>query len=307
VSAKTKKPTTVFPQWRGYEIGPQGSLLDQVVDLDAEMGFAYERSCEFLKDFHAHDRLLLVFPRGASIMEVRTRNPSGRFRITARDWLSVPANLEHDDEGKSAIYDTFALFPTDALVSRACALFKVPPERAKALLRGPCQLHRRSPWLEQLLDRYFFERVIGRNAEAQALAFYEGQILGEVLKGTSKPPSPKPRSLSETTKSGGEESLAMRAVRYIETNLFDELDLEHLCAILGTSSSSLLRHFKKETGSTPYAYVKARRMEEALRLLQTGKHPVGDVALLVGYENFGAFSDAFKSVHGKPPSSFLAR
>ncbi len=58
-------------KWKGFEIPPQGCLLEQVIDLSLETGIAYERSCRFYKDFHVHDRLMLAFPRGACVMEVR--------------------------------------------------------------------------------------------------------------------------------------------------------------------------------------------------------------------------------------------
>ena len=73
------------------------------------------------------------------------------------------------------------------------------------------------------------------------------------------------------------------------------------------SPSTLLRHFRGDTGTSPHAYVKARRLEEARRLLEADGTPVGDVATLVGYENFAAFSTAFKRRFGAPPSSFRVR
>jgi AraC-like DNA-binding protein len=51
--------------------------------------------------------------------------------------------------------------------------------------------------------------------------------------------------------------------------------------------------------------MQVRRLEEARRLIEAGTHAVGQVAVLVGYENFGAFSTAFKRQFGRSPSSFL--
>src|ERR1044071_7477450 len=112
-------PISAFPQWKGFELSPQGCLLEQVVDLSGETGFAYERSCQFYKDFHVHDRLMLIFPRGSSAMEVRTRRPARTYTVDSETILIVPKGLEHDDEGASSIYDTMALYPSDSLLSRA--------------------------------------------------------------------------------------------------------------------------------------------------------------------------------------------
>ena len=72
--------------------------------------------------------------------------------------------------------------------------------------------------------------------------------------------------------------------------------------LLPRASRQELRHAHQAIG--PYGYIKARRLEEGRRLIEAGTHPVGDVALLVGYENFGAFSTAFKAHFGRSPSSF---
>jgi transcriptional regulator GlxA family with amidase domain len=63
----------------------------------------------------------------------------------------------------------------------------------------------------------------------------------------------------------------------------------------GASVSTLLRKFKSEIKQTPYSHIKNRRLEEALNLLQNTSQSVGEVALLVGYENFGAFKKFLKS------------
>lgn len=50
---------------KGFEKPPHGSLLDQVIEIEGNLGVAYERSCEFYKDFHMHDRLMFVCPDDA--------------------------------------------------------------------------------------------------------------------------------------------------------------------------------------------------------------------------------------------------
>src|ERR1035437_3406576 len=99
------KRKTSFPQWKGFEKSPEGCLLEQTIDLDGEMGFAYERCCEYYKDFHTHDRLMFIFPRGSSSMEVRTKAPAATYKVDAFSVLLVPQDLVHDDEGTAAIYD----------------------------------------------------------------------------------------------------------------------------------------------------------------------------------------------------------
>jgi hypothetical protein len=70
---------------------------------------------------------------------------------------------------------------------------------------------------------------------------------------------------------------------------------------IGRNGPAPARHFRDGTGKSPHAYVKARRLEEARRLLEAGTHAVGDVGLLVGYENFAAFTTALTQTLRRDP------
>ncbi|MDP3768878.1 MAG: AraC family transcriptional regulator, partial [Dehalococcoidia bacterium] len=154
--------------------------------------------------------------------------------------------------------------------------------------------------LEQLLQEYFFARVVSRRESTQTLAFFERQILVELLAsalGRRKTADPGRAATSGDNVTG-------RALRYIESNLFSSLALEAIARQAFASPSTLLRQFRRDTGKTPYGYIKIRRLEEARRLIEAGTHQVGDVAMLVGYENFGSFTTAFKKYFGRTPSAF---
>jgi len=70
------------------------------------------------------------------------------------------------------------------------------------------------------------------------------------------------------------------------------------------SESTLQRKFRETVGSSPMDYVRIRRLEEAAHLLKKSDHSVSDVASIVGYTNFGAFSEAFKAQFEKSPSDY---
>jgi AraC family transcriptional regulator len=93
-------------------------------------------------------------------------------------------------------------------------------------------------------------------------------------------------------------------VVYIEGNLFEPIDLSRLCEAVATSESTLLRAFKRELEQTPFAYIRNRRLEEAVLLLRAGDHQVRDVAILVGYEDLSAFGKAFRKRYGVGPRNY---
>jgi AraC-like DNA-binding protein len=289
-----------FTQWKGFEEIPQGCLLEQVVDLAPEMGFAYERSCHFFKDFHAHDRLMLIFPRGASRMEVRTPNPrSTRYQVDGSGVLIVPAHLTHDDEALSTVYDTLALYPSQTLLTQVAKDEGVPQNVAKSL-QEECRLLKRSDWLTRLVEEYFYERVIRRKIRQE---FFERQILTEIFRGIHDKRKTSPTERKEPLPSSSE-SIASRAVKIIESSLFEDLSLEWITRRMAVSVPTLLRHFRTEFKMSPRRYIQSRRLDEAMALIKSGAHSITETALLVGYENPGAFSEAFRVRFGKSPTHF---
>lgn len=288
-------------QWTGFDFIPNGCLLEQIVDLSEDMGFAYERSTKFFKDFHTHDRLMLVFPRGTSSMEVRTQNPRTTFSIDDSSVLLVPKDLVHDDEGTSSIYDTMAFYPSQSLLETVGQKLQLSAS-AISKMNTECFKVQRTPLTEAIAQGYFFEKVLrDKNLyDKEAVALLGRRLLEEVLLTAFAKASKDHRSEFENTENL---SVSVRALRFIEANLFEPIDLDKIATASFASVSTLLRKFKQDVETTPYVYIKNRRLEEAFRLLKTGQHPVGDVALLVGYESFGAFSEAFKEKYGHTPSA----
>lgn len=290
--------------WKGFEFVPSGCLLEQVIDLSRDMGFAYERSTKYYKDFHTHDRLMLIFPRGTSAMDVRTKSPQETFSVDYSSVLFVPKFLEHDDEGTSAIYDTMAFYPSDKLIEDTVNKLGLTAEHMQ-MLQTKCIKIKRTERLTAIAQAYFLERIVlnKKNFDQEAITYLGRRLLEEALLvtflNTESDESIKPEPVNDP-----KESITVRALRYIESNLFEPLEVPDIAKQSFASVSTLLRRFKTDVGMTPYTYIKNRRLEEALRLLRTGDYPVSDVALLVGYENFGAFSEAFKDKFGESPSHF---
>jgi AraC-like DNA-binding protein len=292
--------SVTFPQWQGFELAPEGHLLDQFIDLEGPMGIAYERSVEFYKDFHTHDRLMFVFPRGSSSMDVRTRGPRGEHSVDSSSILTIPEGLVHDDEGTSAIYDTMALYPSVDLLRRVSKEEGLAWSTVLAFTKRTVKV-RRSPWLDQLLVEYFSRRILARQRSSEALNVFDREIILAVLRQAGVCEERREASSQDPG------TVADRAIQFLETNLFLPIEMKDAARHCHASLSTLLRHFREKTGKTPYQYVKDRRLDEAARLLQQDRYAVSEVAALVGYEDFSAFSTAFKRKFGRPPSAMKKR
>ncbi len=75
---------------------------------------------------------------------------------------------------------------------------------------------------------------------------------------------------------------------------------------LGTSSRTLYRRFRKETGISFARWKQQARVLEAIRRLAEGS-PVTMVAMDLGYESASAFSTMFRHSLGVSPRAFLVR
>ncbi len=288
-------------KWKGFEFKPEGCLLEQTIEMDGSMGIAYERGSSFYKDYHVHDRLMLVIPRGPSLVEVRTTTPRDRFLINSDLMLLVPAGIEHDDQSLNSIYDTFALYPAYSLLAEAIRDLGLLESELETLT-SKCHKISKSVQVEKLIQDYFFERIIARNGNKKETNGLEKKLLLEIVKLRFNLNIQRDDQFSNN-----KDSITIQALKIIETNLFEKFDLNSIAKRSGASVSTLLRKFKLDTGQTPYSYVKNRRLDEAMRLLKSVHKSVGDVAMLVGYENFGAFSDAFKARFGISPSNISVR
>ena len=78
--------------------------------------------------------------------------------------------------------------------------------------------------------------------------------------------------------------------------LADEIDL---------SLSKLKEGFKQLYGDTVYGYLLTHKMEEARRMLESGKYNVNEVGLKIGYSTASHFIAAFKKKYGTTPKKYL--
>ena len=93
------------------------------------------------------------------------------------------------------------------------------------------------------------------------------------------------------------------AINYIEENLTDKIDYEHLGQIACCSSYHFQRMFSYMAGMPLSEYIRKRKMSLAAVDLQGGNVKIIDVAEKYGYSSPTAFNRAFQSIHGIAPSA----
>ena len=98
--------------------------------------------------------------------------------------------------------------------------------------------------------------------------------------------------------------IVSQAIRFIEDNLEEKLDLDAVAEALHYSKFYLHRLFSRTVGMTIHEYTQRRRLTEAARRLVFSKIPIIEIALACGYESRQAFTDAFKAMYKLAPAEF---
>ncbi|GGF95262.1 helix-turn-helix transcriptional regulator [Paenibacillus aceti] len=83
--------------------------------------------------------------------------------------------------------------------------------------------------------------------------------------------------------------------------------LIELSRMIGLNDYKLKVGFKEMYGTTVFGYLREKRLEKALQLLQQGNMNVYETSLAVGYSNPSHFAQAFRGKYGVLPGSLVRR
>lgn len=238
----------------------------------------------------------LVVPTSGGVVE--TSGAKDVALVDAASFLLVPRGRRATLRAKSPIAHVLVLSLSEKLEATLLATY--PGEvRNDEMARyfSLMELLPRTNWMNEICHRYLFERAVCKKRGNDATRFLETEIIKEVYFLCRE----RHTALDRKSIVTGETPLVRRAMNAIEARLFEADVVERLPEVAGASASTLLRGFKRELGQGPLAYVRARRLDESVLLLKSKRFTVSEVALRVGYKNFGAFSAAFRARFGKTP------
>jgi AraC-like DNA-binding protein len=140
----------------------------------------------------------------------------------------------------------------------------------------------------------------GGACRAMALTARCNDLLVEFLTAlSSAAAASRPLALTRTV-----DEQVRAAAEFIAQQLEEPPTLAALARQVGVSETTLKRGFRQIFGTTVFGYLRARRMEHARTLLQSGEATVLEAAALVGYSNPSNFASAFRRQFGLNPKAF---
>jgi transcriptional regulator GlxA family with amidase domain len=104
----------------------------------------------------------------------------------------------------------------------------------------------------------------------------------------------------------GNDPIAVATTWALE-HLGEDLSVDRLAAAAHLSRRTFVRAFRMATGSTPAAWVRSRRLDEARLLLESTELPVEQVAAHCGFGNAVTLRQNFAEAFGSTPSSYRKR
>ncbi len=102
-------------------------------------------------------------------------------------------------------------------------------------------------------------------------------------------------------------ALVALATAWIRERYDRVIRIADLAADVGTSVSSLNRHFRAVTAMSPLQYQKQIRLQKARLALLAAPHDVAAVGYAVGYDNPSQFSREYRRMYGAPPGRDAVR
>ena len=94
------------------------------------------------------------------------------------------------------------------------------------------------------------------------------------------------------------------AIEHINEHYTEQISISDLAELSFISEPHLFRIFKKELGVSPIEYKNELRIKRAEALLSDPECSIGEIALLLGFENACYFSRIFKKFRGISPKKY---
>lgn len=91
---------------------------------------------------------------------------------------------------------------------------------------------------------------------------------------------------------------------FIQVNYGRELTIEDIASACSISASECIRCFRATIGTTPIAYLKSFRLQQAALKLQLSTDKISAIAESCGFQEMSYFAKSFKEVYGCTPSEY---
>lgn len=153
------------------------------------------------------------------------------------------------------------------------------------------------------LIRHENNSLIG-NQLYNMVAFYRGGGIETMFQSSMRIYHIFEHLLAPDTQNYERENPIDTAIRYIRSNLAEDITLDDLAAKVNLSICYFAHRFKAQTGFSPMEYVIGARLDQAKILLARTSKPISEIACEVGYSSASSLTNIFTRKEGMPPGQY---
>lgn len=121
---------------------------------------------------------------------------------------------------------------------------------------------------------------------------------------TEHQPIVKKRSFGKTQR---DNDRIKEMLSFIQSDYGKEITIEEIASVCAISTSECIRCFRATINTTPIAYLKSYRLQQAALKLQLSTDKISVIAENCGFQEMSYFAKSFKEVYGCTPSEYRIR
>lgn len=157
----------------------QAVILEEFVDLSGAMHVVYQKRAEGFWPEISFSQPSFFFARCSSTLELHVNGESAPHALDAYNFASVAAGTKVRFFGSSAISDGVFFSPSQQLIQKTNKAYSID-FNVTAQAEAPVTVLPRTNWLNEIMHRYTYERVVAKQKGNTATEFLETEILKEV-------------------------------------------------------------------------------------------------------------------------------
>jgi len=243
--------------------------------------------------------LLLPIEAGRGSIKVHQK---GAYTVDYEHLVVIPRGFSWSVKATTPILKILMVEISSRIIAASRNEFNLDPKVLEKTF-SKVQKVTRTTWLNEIFHRYAFEKSIAKFPTSASAKFLELEIVKEVYYAVSRTSQlnhniPFFIDLPEALR---------RALTLIEQRLHTNLTADDIASVALTSKPTLVRLFRTHLKSSPIKYLWNRRLDEADRLLVTGRYSVSEVAALLGFSESSAFSKSYMERFGVRPSAKITK
>ena len=227
--------------------------------------------------------------------DVTLRYDAGTFLATSIDMPVMVGEITRASAREPFLVLSFKITPHDVLsvLDEVGIATERNPPRPKATFVGECD----APLLDVIWRSV---RSLDDEREARFLGpLLRRELIYRLVTG------PSARQVCDGALLGRVDDGVGRTVSWIRSHFKESLSVQALAKRAKMSESSLQHKFKATVMMGPLQYQKRLRLEEARRLLFSGRTDATGAAFAVGYESSSQFNREYRRLFGLPPVRHL--